>query len=185
MANTTNPRKPRMPQPAFVLPEAMTAMQEIGKSLQAPGLPTTAMALTQLRASQINGCAVCIDLHAHMMKTAGETDERLLAVSAWRDSPLFTEPERAALELAEAVTRIADRPDPVPDSIWRHAAEHFSEKELAGLLLGLALINAWNRLNVSTRQVAGEWRTSARATAEGWTSRSDGSAVSRPGESRA
>jgi AhpD family alkylhydroperoxidase len=116
-----------------------------------------------LRISQVNGCSVCVDLGWRQMKRAGETDERLFAVSAWRDAPYFTEAERGALALAEAATRIADRPDPVPDEVWNEAARHFSERELAALTLSIALTNVWNRFNITTRQVAGEWLKSNEA----------------------
>src|SRR5262249_53626176 len=115
--------------------------------------------------SQINGCSVCVDMHCRMLKQAGETEERLYAVAAWRDAPYFTEAERAALALTEAVTRLNDRADPVPDQVWDEAARHYDETELAALILAIALINVWNRLNVSTRQVAGEWVKSADAQA--------------------
>lgn len=90
------------------------------------------------------------------MKKTGETDERLFAVAAWRDAPYFSDAERAALALTEAVTRLSDRADPVPDEIWNEAARHYDEQALGALLLAIALINVWNRLNVATRQVAGE-----------------------------
>ena len=89
--------------------------------------------LVHLRASQINGCSVCVDMHARELKKAGETDERLFAVAAWRDTPYFTDAERAALALTEAVTRLSDRPDPVPDEIWDEAARHYDETALAAL----------------------------------------------------
>ena len=113
--------------------------------------------LVHLRASQINGCSVCVDMHARELKKAGETDERLFAVAAWRDAPYFTDAERAALALTEAVTRLSDRPDPVPDEIWDEAARHYDEPALAALVTPDRQINVWNRLNVATRQVAGEW----------------------------
>jgi len=87
-----------------------------------------------------------------------DRDRRLLAVAAWRDSPYFTEAERAALALAEAVTRLDDRSDPVPDEVWDEAARYYDETALAGLVLAIANINVWNRLNVATRQPAGEWK---------------------------
>ena len=87
------------------------------------------------------------------MKKAGETDERLFTVAAWRDTPYFTDAERAALALTEAVTRLSDREDPVPDKVWEEAARHYDERTLAGLLLAIAGINVWNRLNAATRQV--------------------------------
>ena len=104
-------------------------------------------------------------MHARELKRAGETDERLFAVAAWRDAPYFTDAERAALALTEAATRISDRPDPVPDEIWQEATRHYDERAVAGLIMSIALINLWNRLNVTTRQVAGEWAKSAEAQA--------------------
>jgi alkylhydroperoxidase family enzyme len=102
-------------------------------------------------------------MHSRSLKKASESDERLYTVAAWRDAPYFTDAERAALALTEAATRLADRPDPVPDDIWEEAARHYDEKALAALVLAIATINVWNRLNVSTRQVAGEWFKSAEA----------------------
>ena len=148
----------RMNNPAMILPDAMKALHALGMSAEKSGVPARTIGLVQLRASQINGCSVCVDMHARDLKRAGETDERLFAVAAWRDAPYFTEAERAALALTEAVTRLADRADPVPDEIWDEAARHYDEEALAGVLLAIASINVWNRLNVSTRQVAGqEW----------------------------
>ena len=117
-----------------------------------------ALSSSSLRASQINGCSVCVDGHPRIARKLGETDERLFAVGAWRDSPYFTEAERAALALAEAVTRLDDRSDPVPDEVWEEAARHYDEMALAGLVLAIANINVWNRLNVATRQPGGEWK---------------------------
>jgi AhpD family alkylhydroperoxidase len=111
--------------------------------------------LVQLRASQINGCSYCVDMHARELKEAGETDERLFAVAAWRDSPLFTDAERAALALTEGATRLSDREDPVSDETWEEATRHYDERALADLILNIAPINFWNRVNVPTRQVAG------------------------------
>jgi AhpD family alkylhydroperoxidase len=130
----------------------------------APGFRTKIFDLVHLRASQINGCSVCVDMHARMAKRKGETDERSFTVAAWRDAPYFTDAERAALALTESVTRLSDRPDPVPDDVWNEAARHFDEKQLAALVLSIAVINVWNRLNVTTRQVAGDWLKSAEAT---------------------
>ena len=123
----------------------------------------TALGLVELRASQINGCSVCVDMHARQVRQAGETDERLFTVAAWRDAPYFSDAERAALALTEAVTRISDRADPVPDEVWNEAVRHYDEQALAALILAIATINVWNRLNVTTRQVAGEWAKSAEA----------------------
>jgi AhpD family alkylhydroperoxidase len=116
-----------------------------------------------LRVSQINGCSMCVDMHARELRQADETDDRLFAVAAWRDAPYFTDAERAALALAECVTRLSDRPDPVPDDVWNEAARHYDEKGLAALLLTIATINVWNRLNVPVRQVAGDWTKNAEA----------------------
>jgi alkylhydroperoxidase family enzyme len=97
-------------------------------------------------------------MHPRLARKAGETDERLFAVSVWRDTPYFSEAERAALALTEAVTRVADRADPVPDDVWNEAARHFDEKRLGNLVLAIANVNVWNRLNIATRQVPGVWK---------------------------
>jgi AhpD family alkylhydroperoxidase len=141
----------------------MEALQALGKSAEKGRLPAKTIGLVHLRASQINGCSVCVDMHARFSQQGGETDERLFAVAAWRDAPYFDEAERAALALTEAVTRLSDRADPVPDEIWNEAARHYDEQGLAALLLAISVINVWNRLNVATRQVAGEWAKSAEA----------------------
>jgi AhpD family alkylhydroperoxidase len=153
----------RMNNPAMVIPGAMKALHELSSAVGTSGVAKSTIGLVELRASQINGCGLCVDMHARLMQQAGETDERLFAVAAWRDAPYFSDAERAALALAEAVTRLSDRPDAVPDEIWNEAARHYDERALAGLLLAIATINVWNRLNVSTRQVAGEWRKSTEA----------------------
>jgi alkylhydroperoxidase family enzyme len=100
---------------------------------------------------------------AFRFKKADDTDQRLFAVTAWRDLPYFDDAERAALSLTEAVTRLSDRPDPVPDEIWDEAARHYDESALGALILWVAMTNVWNRLNVTTRQVAGEWAKSEEA----------------------
>ena len=151
----------RIQNPAMILPEAMKALQALSVAAEKGGAPSRTVMLAQLRASQINGCSVCVDMHAREMKRAGETDDRLFAVAAWRDAPYFTDAERAALALTEAVTRVSDRENPVPDEVWDEAARHYDQKELTSLLLAIAAINVWNRLNVATRQVAGEWLKSA------------------------
>jgi len=110
-----------------------------------------------LRASQINGCSACVDSGARSARKAGETEERLATVVAWREAPYFSDAERAALALAEAATRLADRPDPVPDEVWDAAAAHYDEKGLAAIVLMIAVTNLFNRLNATTRQVAGAW----------------------------
>ena len=116
------------------------------------------MQLVHLRTSQINGCAFCIDGGVKHAREAGETDERLFAVAAWREAPYFTEAERAALALTEAVTRINDRSDPVADDVWKDATTHYDEETLGALVLSISIINLWNRLNVATRQTIGSWK---------------------------
>lgn len=145
----------RMTHPIFVLPEAMTALQALGKSTQDAGVPALTLELMSLRASQINGCGVCAVQHPMIARKLGETDQRLFAVAAWREAPFFTDAERAALALTEAVTRMSDRPDPVPDDVWAEASRHYDERALAALVVSIASINVWNRLNVATKQVAG------------------------------
>jgi AhpD family alkylhydroperoxidase len=157
--------KARMSNPATVVPDAMQALHALGAAAEKGGLPSATIGLVQLRASHINGCSVCVDMHTRLMKKAGETDERLFAVAAWRDAPYFNDAERAALALTEAVTRLSDRADPVPDEVWAEAARHYDEPALAALIIAIATINVWNRLNVATRQVAGEWVKSADARA--------------------
>ena len=144
----------RMNHPVMIVPEAMQALQALAQSVDG-GVPARTRELVHLRASQINGCSVCVDMHARGLKRGGETDERLFAVGAWRDAPYFTDAERAALALTEAVTRLNDRADPVPDAVWDEAARHYDERALAALLLSIAQINVWNRLNAATRQIAG------------------------------
>ncbi|MBA3259818.1 MAG: carboxymuconolactone decarboxylase family protein [Gemmatimonadales bacterium] len=148
----------RIRNPAMIFPEAMQALQALHASAEQGGVPSATLGLVHLRASQINGCSVCLDMHPRILKKAGETDERLFALAGWRDAPYFTDAERAALALTEAATRLSDRADPVPDEIWEDATRHYDEPALAGLVLSIALINVWNRLNVATRQVAGQWR---------------------------
>jgi AhpD family alkylhydroperoxidase len=111
----------------------------------------------EVRASQINGCSVCLDMHSRELKGAGEPDERVIMVGAWKEAPYFSDAERAALALTEAATRLADRSDPIPDEVWDEAARHYDESQLAGLVVAIASINAWNRLNAVTRQITGVW----------------------------
>ena len=147
----------RMAHPAMSVPGAFDALQALAKAAGQGGLPEAVPELVHLRASQVNGCSVCVDMHSRALKNAGESDERIWAVGAWRDAPYFTDAERAALALTESLTRLSDRTDPVPDEIYDEAAKHFDEPALASLLLHIAMINTWNRLNAATRQVAGAW----------------------------
>jgi len=144
-----------MSNPALLVPDAMGSLQALGKALGNAGVPATTRALVHLRASQINGCSVCVDMHSKELVKEGEPNERIFAVAAWRESPRFTDGERAALALAESVTRLSDRNDPVPDDVWAQAAEEYDEKQLAALILDIGAVNLWNRLNASTRQVPG------------------------------
>ena len=150
-------KPPRMKHPAYVLADAMPALQALGAAVEKSGVPRRTLEIVHLRAGQINGCSVCVDGHTRIARKAGETDERLFTVAAWRDAPYFTEAERAALALSEALTRLSDRPEAVPDEVWDEAARHYDETALAGLVLAIAGINLWNRLNVATRQHAGVW----------------------------
>ncbi|WP_419249694.1 carboxymuconolactone decarboxylase family protein [Sandaracinus amylolyticus] len=145
----------RTKHPVMVHPDAMKALQALAGTIEKGGVPRRTLELVHLRASQINGCSLCVDMHARTLKRADETDERLFTVSAWRESPYFTDAERAALALTEAVTRLGDRSDPVPDDVWREAARHYEEPALTALVLAIANVNVWNRLNVATRQIAG------------------------------
>jgi AhpD family alkylhydroperoxidase len=144
-----------MKHPVFVIPEALQALQALGKAVHRGGVSRQTIEIVHLRASQINGCSVCVEMHARDLKQAGESDERIFAVAAWRETPYFTDAERAALALSEAMTRLSDRSDAVPDDVWDEAARHYDEQALAALTLSIASVNLWNRLNATTRQMAG------------------------------
>lgn len=137
------------------LPGAWQAIRALHAATGKGGVPAATLDLVHLRASQINGCSSCVSSGSQAAKKAGEADERLFTVAAWREAPYFTDAERAALALTEAVTRLSDRADPVPDQIWDEAARHYDEKGLAALILAIATTNLFNRLNVTTRQMAG------------------------------
>jgi AhpD family alkylhydroperoxidase len=149
--------QPRMKNPAMVIPGALDALEKLHKSVSKAGIPESTHTLMHVRASQINGCGVCLDMHTREFKHAGEPDEKIFTVAAWREAPYFSDAERAALALTEAVTRLGDRPDPVPDEIWEEAARHYNETQLAALLISIAMINAWNRINAASRQIGGAW----------------------------
>lgn len=150
--------QPRMKNPVMMIPGAFEAIMALGEAAKKGGVPLTTHGLIHIRASQINGCGLCLDMHAHEMKEAGEKDERIFAVGAWRDAPFFTDAERAALALTEAVTRQADKGDAVPDELWQEVKRHYDEPALASLILSIGMINLWNRLNATTRQLAGSMR---------------------------
>ena len=147
----------RMKNPASLIPGAMQAILALKASTEKGDVPAATLELAHLRASQINGCSACVVSGMQSAKKAGDTDERLFAVAAWREAPYFSDAERAALALTEAVTRLSDRADPVPDSVWEEATRHFGERALATLILSIATTNVFNRLNATTRQVAGAW----------------------------
>ena len=155
--------KARMKNPAMLIPGVIQPIQALLGAVKKSGVPARTLELVHLRVSQINGCGFCVDIGAREMKKTGETDERMFAVAAWRETPYFTEAERAALALAEAATRLSDRADPVPDEIWEEAARHYDEPALAALILHIGLTNLFNRFNVTTRQIAGSLKLEARA----------------------
>jgi AhpD family alkylhydroperoxidase len=147
----------RMTHPAIVVPAALKALTAYNRAGEGLGVPAETIEMVHLRASQINGCSVCVQLHSTALKKEGMSDERLFAVAAWRDAPYFSDAERAALLLTETVTRVADRGDPVPDEVWAEAARQYDERGLSALLIAITSINVWNRLNAATRQVASAW----------------------------
>jgi AhpD family alkylhydroperoxidase len=152
--------QPRIKSPAMTVLGALEALVALTKSVEKCSVPRTTLELMNLRASQINGCSVCLDLHSRALKKIGEKDERIIAVAAWREAPCYSDAERAALAalaLTEAATRLNDRADPVPEEIWREASKHYNESTLGALVMSIGLINLWNRLNAATRQVGGEW----------------------------
>jgi alkylhydroperoxidase family enzyme len=151
--------EPRMKNPVLVLPDAMKAFQAAGNTARTAGVPDATLDLIHLRVSQINGCALCLSLDVPKVTKSGDDGiERALLVAGWREAPCFDKAEQAALGLAEAVTRLADDPGVVSDEIWAEAAAHYDEKQLAALLIHIATINVWNRVNVSTRQPAGAFK---------------------------
>ncbi|ORM33164.1 carboxymuconolactone decarboxylase family protein [Williamsia sp. 1135] len=146
----------RMTNPATILPQAYAAVPHLLGAIEQGGVSTTLREIIMLRASQINGCAACVYAHSATLRKEGESDDRIDTVAVWRESPFFTDSERAALNLAEAATRLADsRGAAVPDAIWDEAADHFDEKELAGIILAIATINFFNRINVTIQEPAG------------------------------
>jgi AhpD family alkylhydroperoxidase len=146
----------RMKNPAMVLPDAMEGIQNLYKAMHQGGVPQQLLELVHLRASQINACSPCVYAGVESAKKAGETDERLATLVAWREAPYFTDAERAALALTEAATRLADRSgDAVPDEIWDAAADHFDERQLSAIILMVAVSNLFNRINATIKEPAG------------------------------
>ncbi|MEV5341847.1 carboxymuconolactone decarboxylase family protein [Streptomyces sp. NPDC052676] len=145
----------------FASPTAGKALKHLmaaGQVIKASALPPALQELVSLRVSQINGCAVCVDMHTKEAAAAGETPVRLHLVAAWREATVFTEAERAALELAEEGTRVADAATGVSDEVWERAAQHFDEEQLTALVILVSFMNAANRLNVISRQPAGDYQ---------------------------
>ncbi len=134
-------------------PAAYQAMLGLEQYLSSTSLPAPLRELVKLRASQLNGCAFCVDLHSHRARNDGEPDERLSSLVAWRESPYFSKAERAALALTDAATRLDA--EGVPDDLWNEAAAHYDDRQLAALVMTVATVNAWNRIGVSTRLEAG------------------------------
>ena len=147
----------RIESPALTVPGALEALQKLSDAVRQTGIPETTLSLVELRASQINGCSICVDIHSRELRIAGEPDERIFLVAAWREAPYYTVSERAALALTEAATRLADRSDAVSDELWEEVSRHYDEQQQAGLVLLIASMNAWNRINAVTRQVSGAW----------------------------
>ena len=146
------------PMASPVAAKAFKHLIAAGKALAESTLPASTRELVNLRASQINGCAGCIDMHTKEAAAAGESAVRLHLVAAWREATVFTDAERAALELAEEGTRIADASGGVSDEVWANAAKHYDEDQLAALVTQIAIINAFNRGNVITQQPAGDYQ---------------------------
>lgn len=140
---------------AKVAPGAYRAMAALEHYLHECGLEESLLHLVKLRASQINGCAYCLDMHWKDLKAIGESDQRLYELNAWEESPFYTDRERAALAWTEAVTKVSE--SRVADDVFESVRQHFSEKELADLTLAIATINAWNRLAISARTVPGTY----------------------------
>ncbi|MFI7411010.1 carboxymuconolactone decarboxylase family protein [Streptomyces sp. NPDC049627] len=146
----------RMTNPAYILSGAGKGIGTLLQAIGEGGLDQELAEIVGLRASQINGCGACVHGHAGNLRKAGVSEERIDAVSAWREAPWFTDAERAALQLTEAMTRLADRShESVPDALWDEVADHFDEKELSALILTIAVINMFNRINTTIKEPAG------------------------------
>jgi AhpD family alkylhydroperoxidase len=144
---------------ATVAPGAVRAMYGLEKYLSEATIEAPLGALVKLRASQINGCAYCVDMHTKDARSAGETEQRLYGLVAWREAPYYSERERAALEWTDALTLVAD--NHVPDELYNRTRQQFNEQELADLTLAVAQINAWNRIAISTRVEPGSYQPPA------------------------
>jgi AhpD family alkylhydroperoxidase len=136
--------------------QALKPLFALGAQVEASGLERSLLELVKMRASQINGCAYCLDMHSKDARAAGETEQRLYLLDAWRETPLYSERERAALAWTEAVTRVAE--GHVPDDVYDEVSNHFTEDELVALTLAITTVNSWNRLNIAFRMEAGGYR---------------------------
>jgi AhpD family alkylhydroperoxidase len=143
-----------------IAPHAYAAMIQLERAVRGMGLEEPLYELVKIRASQVNGCAFCIDMHTKDARAAGETEQRIYALAAWRETPFFSERERAALALTEAITRVTE--GHVPDEVWSEAAERFTPEELAALVMAITAINAWNRIAISCRTPAGIYQPPAK-----------------------
>ena len=143
----------------YLKSDAFQAMLSLGKAVEASGLERPLLELVKVRASQINGCAYCLDMHTKDARVLGETEQRLYALNAWRETPFFSERERAALEWTETITRVADTH--VPDDVYERVRQLFDERELVALTLAAVAINAWNRLAITFRAPAGTYQPQA------------------------
>jgi len=146
-----------------VAPSAVKAMLDFSKYAEHSGLETSLLELVKLRASQINGCAYCLDMHSKDARAEGETEQRLYTLSAWRETPFFSERERAALEWTEALTEVAKTH--VPDDVFERVHKHFNDAELVNLTLAVVVINGWNRIAISFRAVHGTYERKVPAVA--------------------
>lgn len=154
---------PRMTNPPLVVPDALQLMLDLTKSIRKVGVPLQTLVLVHLRVSQINGRPVQIPVRPKEFEAAGEEDKRLPVVANWRAEVCFDDKERAALDLAEAVTLLSDPDDPVPDEVWDAAALQFNEQQLGALVIHIGLVNLWNRVNIATKQEPVDWRVNPKA----------------------
>ncbi len=155
--------KPRI-ETAKIAPAAVRAMLQLQKYVNDSGLEHSLLQLVEMRASQINGCAYCLDMHSKDARAMGETEQRLYVLNAWREAPFYTERERAALEWTEALTLVSTTH--APDEAYEQARAQFSEKELVDLTMAIVAINGWNRLSIGFRTVAGTYQPAKHAVQE-------------------
>jgi AhpD family alkylhydroperoxidase len=155
MSEEDNRVEPRIDYRSTVSKEALHALYGLEQAIRKSGLETKLLELVRMRASQINGCAYCLDMHSKDARAEGETEQRLYGLNAWREAPYYNDRERAALEWTEAVTLVSR--DQVPDEVYEKTRQHFTEAELANLTLAVASINSWNRIAISFRAVPGSY----------------------------